>query len=964
MLTRGNIFFALTLSCLVLLSFCNFPTASSNTKSESLSSPISKTAAKFATSAKVSIFARRAAPVANKHQKPEVREIGVVDPTVILGERRVHDADAAVARTSLTPMPPPSLTFDGLSNFDNIPVYNAFILPPDMIGDVGPDHYVQAVNALVRIFDKNGAPLTPPFRMSQLFAPLNTTCSTFDSGLPIVLYDTLADRWLLSQYCYNTPPFRQMVAISKTGDPTGEYFVYEFVMPNIRINDFSKFGVWPDGYYMSTEEFTGSDFSGSGLFAFERAKMLVGDPSASYIYFNRPSASAARRGNFLPADLDGLRPPPMGAPNIFVSYSATEYGDAQDAIRLFDFHADFANPANSTFTERAESPLIVAAFDPTSPDGRTDITQPAPGERLDANSDRINYRVAYRNFGASESLIFNQTARLAIAPYRAGVRFYELRRSGNIFSVIEQSTIGDTDSSRWIASVAADHQGNVAIGYNKVSDEKRPSLLYAGKLASESAGTFRQEEFLVEGTGVQKAFGWRWGDYSGMSVDPADDCTFWMTGEYYTQASQDFSDFTWLTRIGRFKFDECTPAPRAAITGVVTNALTGQPIANARVTTSAYLRVTSANGSYGNLTLLPATHLVTATANGFASQSFTLSPANGQTLTQNFALQPIAIPTNTGTQITGESCAANGGADPGETVSLSLSLRNTGQLAAKTVVATLLAGGGVTAPGPPQNYGALPVGGAAVTRTFTFTIASNVLCGSQVTMTFQVADGASNIGTINIPLQTGVQKIAFKQNFDRGLPAQLPVRWTREAFDLQGAPDNTRNWRISNARSISGGRSAFATDPHPAGQSAMTSPVFLVTNASARLTFQNWYRLETTFLRNRLYDGSVLEIRIGNSNWQDIVAAGGVFESGGYDGIIDACCQNPLQGRLGWSGRSGINDQPEFVPVVVRLPQSAAGALVQLRWRLGTDIGNGTVVEGQYIDDVLVTDGFTCGCQP
>ena len=181
-------------------------------------------------------------------------------------------------------------------------------------------------------------------------------------------------------------------------------------MPNIRINDFAKFGVWPDGYYMSTEEFIGSDFSGSGMFAFDRSKMLVGDRTAAYIYFNRPSSTTARLGNVLPADLDGLRPPPTGAPNIFVGYSATEYGDTQDAVRLFDFHADFANPVNSTFTERSESPLPVAAFDPTSPEGRFDITQPAPGERLDANSDRINYRVAYRNFGASDSLIFNQTA--------------------------------------------------------------------------------------------------------------------------------------------------------------------------------------------------------------------------------------------------------------------------------------------------------------------------------------------------------------------------------------------------------------------------------------------------------------------------------------------------------------------------------------------------------------------------
>lgn len=962
MASKKFVIFTLALICLALI-FVNYhPAVTSNSNTEpTISRPIAKQAVASATSAKASSFTRQNTPKSSA--KPEIRTVGDVgNQAKSLNRQNIFDTDTAIARTSLVPMPQPSLGFDGLSNFDNLPVYDAFILPPDTIGDVGPNHYLQAVNSLVRIFNKSGDALTPPFRMRQLFASLGTTCSTFDSGEPVVLYDTLADRWLLSQYCYNRPPFRQMIAISKTGDPTGAYFVYEFVMPNIRINDFAKFGVWPDGYYMSTEEFTGSDFSGTGMFAFDRAKMLVGDPTASYIYFNRPSSTTLRLGNLLPADLDGLRPPPMGAPNIFVGYSATEYGEAQDAVRLFDFHADFSNPANSTFTERPESPLPVAAFDPTSPDGRADITQPAPGERLDSNSDRLNYRVAYRNFGASDSLVFNQTARLSITPYSGGVRFYELRRAGGPFSVSEQSTIGSAGSSRWIASVAADHQGNVAIGYNYVTDEKKPSLFYTGKLASEPAGTFRQETALVEGTGVQKAFGWRWGDYSGMSVDPADDCTFWMTGEYYTQASQDFSDFTWLTRIGKFKFDECSAAPRANITGIVTNAATGQPIQNAKVTTSAYMRVTNVSGSYGNLTVLPAAYVVTASATGYAPQSLTLSPVDGQTLMQNFALQPIVVPVSTGTQITGESCPTNGAADPGEVVSVSLSLRNQGQLTANNVLVTLLAQGGVIAPGAPQNYGSLPIGGAAVTRTFNFTVAPSVACGAQITMTFQITDGATSLGALNIPLQTGVQKIAFKQNFDRGLSAGLPVRWMRDGFDVQAAPDNTRNWRISNARSTSSTRSVFTPEPIQAGQNSMTTPVFLISTRTAKLSFQNWYRLETTFLRNRLYDGSVLEIKIGSASWQDILAAGGVFETGGYDGVIDACCQNPLQGRLGWSGRSGINDEPEFVPVSVRMPQSAEGQLVQLRWRLGTDIGNGSVVEGQYIDDIVVTDGFACGC--
>ena len=140
----------------------------------------------------------------------------------------------------------------------------------------------------------------------------------------------------------------------------------------------------------------------------------------------------------------------------------------------------------------------------------------------------------------------------------------------------------------------------------------------------------------------------------------------------------------------------------------------------------------------------------------------------------------------------------------------------------------------------------------------------------------------------------------------------------------------------------------------------MVSPAFTVSSPNAKLSFRNWYELETTFLRNRLYDGSVLEIRLGSGEWADIIAAGGRFESGGYDGLLDSCCQNPLGGRLGWSGRSGIEQTSEFVTTTVRLPASAAGQTTQLRWRVGTDIGG--FREGQYIDDLVVTDGFTCGC--
>ena len=397
-----------------------------------------------------------------------------------------------------------------------------------------------------------------------------------------------------------------------------------------------------------------------------------------------------------------------------------------------------------------------------------------------------------------------------------------------------------------------------------------------------------------------------------------------MTGEYYTLASQNFSDFTWLTRIGSFKFSQCTPAPRAIITGTVTNAEHGQPVSGRALPHQLIRRVAGANGSYGNLNVIPATYVVTASANGYRSQIFTVTAEEGQTVTQNFALAPIPVLVNTGTVVSAESCPANEAPDPGELVTVDVTLRNTGLRNTTDLRVTLMQGAGVLDPGPTQSFGVMTAGGRPQTRTFSFRVDPATACGGQITLTFHLRDGEEDLGNIATEMQTGTPKIAFQQNFDRSHLAQLPVRWTRSATGGAG------EWTVSTARAQSGSKSVFSPDPIQAGVNEMATPVFYVTTSEARLIFRNWYEFETTFLRNRLYDGSVLEIRIGDGNWQDILDAGGSFESGGYDGLIDACCQNPLSGRPGWSGRSGVDLTSEFITTAVDLPSTAAGRLVQL----------------------------------
>ena len=483
----------------------------------------------------------------------------------------LREVDPVVQGALLAPhlaapaIPAPASTFDGISDANNVSRLGFAVFPPDTNGDVGRNHYVQFVNLLLQIFDKNtGTALLPAaLKLSSLFAGLGGPCAAMDDGDTIALYDALADRWLLSELSEAGPPFHECVALSQTGDPTGAYFVYDFVMPKNHFNDYPKFGVWPDAYYMTDNQFTSltGPMVGAGAFAFNRAKLLAGDPSAEFIYFDLELFDPTIAG-VLPADFDGP-PPPLGSPGYFAYFTATEFGDPKDALRLFEFHADFSNPSNSRFVERPESPIATASFDPTfncGSSGLSCIPQPPPASasaNLDVLSDRLMYRLQYRNFGAYESLVTNHTVDVNGAGH-AGVRYYELRRTlpAGSFFINEQASFAPDANHRWMGSAAMDRQGNLAVGYSVSSSTTFPSIRYAGRSAADpSGGLFQGEATLQAGSGSQTSSGDRWGDYSMLAVDPVDDCTFWYTNEYYATSSPR----GWRTRIGTFRFPACTP---------------------------------------------------------------------------------------------------------------------------------------------------------------------------------------------------------------------------------------------------------------------------------------------------------------------------------------------------------------------------------------------------------------------
>jgi Carboxypeptidase regulatory-like domain len=737
----------------------------------SVPAPISAQAVNFAESAPLSQVAAQSSASASDRKDSEEGEAAenraVHHPTTAalakVEKMSVIEAlkrDGALQTNAPTPnIPVPSLTFEGLSFQDNLNAGFGLLSPPDTNGAVGKNHYVQQTNLLVRVWDKAGNPLTAPFKLSGLFTPLGGQCAASDQGDPVVLYDPIADRWMLSQFGFtalNAPPYHQCIAISKNGDPTGSYFLYDFITAGNEFPDYPKLGVWPDGYYMMVHQFTnGGPFNGTGFYSFNRAKMLVGDPTANYIYFNFNLASHPEGvGGSLPSTVDGLTLPPAGRPNTFAYFTTTDFGDPANGIRLFDFHSDFVNPANSTMTERPEStyaaPIPVAPFSvitPTGNNGRRAVPQPSPAAgvtmALDAITDRFMHRLQYRNRGGFETLVLTHNvgapASTTFGTFRAAPRYYELRRTlpAGSFTVNEQATFAPADGiSRWMGSASEDNQGNLAVGYSVSSSTVFPGISYAGRLASDPPGGLAQgETSLIAGTGVQRSTGNRWGDYSAMTVDPADDCTFWYTQEYYTAAGQATATVGWQTRIGKFKFAQCTAPPMGTLSGTITFCETGGPISGAIVQVSdGHSGTTIANGTY-SIQLAPGSYNVTVTASGQSctnSASFPVTITNGGTTTLNTCLNGAPKPTVTGTSITGGN--GDGVINFNECNNLTVTLSNPGCNSLSGITTTLsTVTPNVTITQPNSPYPNLAIG-ASGTNTVPYSVstAPGFVCGTPI----------------------------------------------------------------------------------------------------------------------------------------------------------------------------------------------------------------------------------------
>lgn len=463
---------------------------------------------------------------------------------------------AAVAPTAPDPVlqssTGPLVSTTSGSNFLGVGVgqgnYSDCCAPPDTNGSAGATQYVQWVNTDFAVFSKDTGKITyGPAAGNTLWSALGGACASSNSGDPIAEYDKQMKRWVMMQPVFSSP-YYLCVAVSTTSDATGTYNLYQFPIPSNYFPDYPKLAVWSDGYYVSYNAFQGQKFVSAYACALDRSSMLAGNQATMQCF------NGGGYPSLLPSDLDGdtgnpgsTEAPPASAPDYFIDFANTS------SLDLFQFHVDWQNSANSTFTGPTVIP--VANFSEAC-GGGTCVPQSGTNQQLDSLGDRLMYRFAYRNFGSYQSLVVSHSVDTGSG--NTGVRWYEIRDSGQGMSLYQQGTFAPDSSYRWMPSIAEDESGDIALGYSVSSSTMHPAIRFTGRVPGDQLGTMETESSIVEGGGSQSyVLGLsRWGDYSSMSVDPNDDCTFWYTTEYL-QAN---GAFNWSTQIASFVFPGCGTA--------------------------------------------------------------------------------------------------------------------------------------------------------------------------------------------------------------------------------------------------------------------------------------------------------------------------------------------------------------------------------------------------------------------
>lgn len=836
-------------------------------------------------------------------------------------------------------------------------------LPPDPNGWVGPNHVVETTNGsggtTVRVWDKETGALAAHFAL----APTLQGPGACNSGLgdPIVLYDELAERWVITEFSPSAG--RSMCFyISANDDPTnaspGNWNRYAF--QSAGFPDYPKYGVWSDAYYVTANE---SSAAGQRpVYAMDRAKMLAGE-SAGWVRVNVPSLTGFGFQQLQPAHFTGFNPPPGGAPGIFMRHRDDEAHNSgsnnpgQDYLELWQLSVDWV-PATPVGTLTPVHQIAVSEFN-SRINGLTAFQAfPQPnGQRLDPLREPVMNVLMYRNFGSHESLVGTLTTNTQTDPQiRGAVRWFELRRTSGGTAATDwvlhdEGTYAPADGGgnidRWMGAIGIDDSGNIALGYSVVRQSPGvfPGLRYVGRLAGDPPGVLTTgEAVIVDGTRSQNNE--RWGDYHSMAVDPVDGCTFWFVGEYMGAAGGSNN-----TRVASFRHDEC-----------------GDP--------TFLLNVDVANAAVCTVlpTSLPITASVASSNEYAGTVNLSFNPGLPAGISGAFSPGSVAVPPDA-------SATANLDIDSPAPGQYTLTVQASDGSIVKTrdivlnvntaipVAPELLSPADNAVGLPPQpvlSWQPSDQGGEYFVQVATdpdfvdIVFSGSVVGGSSIAVGTALETGTMYYWRVSSSNECGEGGFSETFRFKTALePGQCDVEagqsqhWVY-SFDVEGdttgwsTADSTgaQTWSVSTARPSSGTRSWYAQDIATISDQRLTSPVISLPADQLPLTlmFQNWRYIENNGTE-ACYDGGLLEISVNGGAFTQLT---GEVLNDPYRGSISSSFSNPLADKDAWCepapGRPYANTLVDL--------SSFAGQDVQLRWRLGTDSSQGR--EGWYVDDIAV----------
>jgi hypothetical protein len=884
----------------------------------------------------------------------------------------VPDYGAIQRSATHVPAPAPISSFDAISSTTSA----CGCLPPDTNGDVSDQHYIQWVNSAYQIFDKlTGAPnpaTASPKQGNTLFTGFGGKCETTNAGDPIALWDSRAQRWVLSQFV-TVAPFAQCVAVSTTSDPLGTYNRYEFNFPIF--GDYPKMGVWTDetgtqdAYLLTTHDFnSASAFQGASFVALDRDKMLAGQPATMLRYDGHDAYGVQ------PINLSGSLAAPANACPSYVhfDYATSDYV-------FWDLCIDWTTPANSTITP-VDQPIRIAGkpfvpfFD--------SVPQQGTANALASFGSNLMYRATGRAFPASAptrlSLVVNHTVQGA--SQQAGIRWvhFDLTDHGTPATtptaldkrIVDQGVYAPDSKNRWMGGIAIDKSGNIGVGYSHSSSTSRPQIMINGRALSDQESTLRDEQNCTAGVanGSQTSSSGRWGDYASMSVDPVDQCTFYFTSEYYaTQTSS-----AWRTRVCSFKFDNCggqdyalvSESPKRVEMCMATN-----------TTAPSYtLRAGVLNGFSGPVSL---------TANGV--------PAG---VTAAFGSNPLAAPGSTTVTLNGTATLAagdyefsvegNGGARTrtlgGLTLGLSQTAPDAPHLTAPANAATGIKvrptlrwgdlptitdrifqdsfDGAVTPPaaGSPANTYLVEV---STTPDFSSLVASATVKGTTWVTDVSLDNETQYYWRVTPTNYCGNGATSEIFSFTTGVPGQCPTGTTSTQLffdDMQGGVNGwTTNgtgataWAQITAPAATGltGKAWGIPNNATTSDRGLISPAVSIPSgvAATILSFDTFHKFEDNG-PGSCWDNGTMEIKNGDSafNYLD----GSRLFTDPYDGIVAAGEANA--GALGWCHAPTSTPTHSIIDL-----DGFEGQSVQLRWRAVSDSNTtAPTPNGMYVKNVKI----------